>query len=570
MATTATTENIPDIGPAEGEERVSIETSVAEELNQNDNAPSSLVFVVVLIAICFISINNYFCYHEPSAIALQFEDFYSLSTEDFGTLFTIYSAPNVILVFFSGQFIDQFGLRRSSLVFNGLILLGMLLGAVLPSPKDPSTSLSPNLIYVLLLTSRLVLGLGGESICACVSTMISRWFSSTNHLNTAMALNQANVQLWGSAAAFYILPNVESIPAAQWITVVVCVISLCANLLYNTFDTVYQDYLVQVNEVKECQPVQHYGDNESHHQYDPVKQTDDCQLSHRHDDHHSHENEQATETEEAGAAHCHGHESHANDHSASLRATSSSSLLSHSQSEEDGTELESLLPSNPNHTIQIKEEEKKEQSHGVLMVLKKFPAIFWLLLLHISLVSPILYTFTAFGPMYLQETFPSTSSAKDAGDAISLLYMSIMAAPFTGMVIDYIGYRSYVQFFASSNIPLIFILLTKGLLDPKVCMVWMGVIFSITESNGMALISLTVPSHLTGTAFGIYSCCISIALLLEPASLGYIRELTGSFALSIWIFTGLTLLGTITAFFVIVYDHYHGKIISKPASHESL
>jgi hypothetical protein len=63
----------------------------AEELNQKDNAPSSLVFVVVLIAICFISINNYFCYHEPSAIALQFDDFYSLSTEDFGTLFTIYS-----------------------------------------------------------------------------------------------------------------------------------------------------------------------------------------------------------------------------------------------------------------------------------------------------------------------------------------------------------------------------------------------------------------------------------------------------------------------------------------------
>jgi MFS family permease len=491
--------------------------------------PTTTVFVVVLTAICFISINNYFCYHEPSAIALQFEEFYNLSTKQFGTLFTIYSAPNVILVFFSGQFIDRFGLQRSSLVFNGLILISMLLAAILPSPQDPNTSLTTSQIYVLLLISRLVLGLGGESICACVSTMISRWFSSTKYLNTAMALNQASVQLFGSAAAFYILPHVEAISSAQWITVTVCLISLVANLCYNYFDTVYQEYLVDVNEVK---------DEDLLHGTAAVTVTG-CETS-----------------------------------SSTVTVNSSYYQSVQTKEEEEYADVETSFSSpasisnNPVSWNPMKDNEEvggESVLSQSILVLKKFPVLFWLLLLHISLVSPILYTFTAFGPMYLQETFPSTSSATEAGDAISLLYMSIVAAPFTGMAIDYIGYRSYIQFFASCNIPFLFILLTYGLLDPKLCMIWMGVIFSITESNGMALISLTVPSELTGTAFGLYACCISIALLLEPASVGYIREWTGSFALSIWIFTGLTLLGSIVALLVIVYDRWHENLISKSA-----
>jgi MFS family permease len=560
---TPSTEISPATLPEEREECLSIQSEISTESKKPSSIPSSLVFVLVLAAICFVSINNYFCYHGPSAIALQFEEFYSLSTEQFGTLFTIYSAPNVILVFFSGQFIDQFGLQRSSLVFNALILLSMLLAAILPSPNDPSTSLSPTQIYVLLLISRLILGLGGESICACVSTMISRWFSSTNHLNTAMALNQASVQFFGSAAAFYLLPKEDSIPVAQWITVTVCIISLSANLFYNLFDTAYQDYLVQVNEIKDTNLLHHSGD-----EYGKVDHAEVCQLLH-HNDNQTQQDDQVNPAQgKSELVLQHSGQSPPNDDKSSISFSHKESF----ESEEDGKELESLLP--PPHlddAPQVEADRQAEASHGVLsqsfQVLNKFPTIFWLLLLHISLVSPILYTFTAFGPMYLQETFPSTSSAKDAGDAISLLYMSIMAAPVTGIIIDYIGYRLHVQFFASSNIPVLFILLTNGLLDPKICMVWMGVIFSITESNGMALISLTVPSNLTGTAFGLYACCISIALLLEPAAVGYIREVTGSFALSIWIFTGLTLLGAVIAFFLIVFDQCSDSSISKPTKH---
>lgn len=472
---------------------------IIEDRKASHVVPQNIVYLIVLVAACLASINNFFCYHEPSAIAKRFADYYHINTEQFGTLFTIYSAPNIILVFFSGQFIDTYGLRISSLFFNALILASMLLAAFTPTPE--SGTLSTTGVYVLLLMSRLLLGLGGESICACVSTMISRWFSSTSYLNTAMAINQASVQLLGSAASFYILPQIHSIPACQWVTVIVCVISLVANLVYNFYEQQYDSFLAAVNEVK---------DEEQNCNYEGAR----------------------------------------------------SMTYQSIEMEENCSSLQQI------------ESDKFKLSVGemswwrqIISVLMKFPTLYWLIILHISLVSPILYTFTAFGPMYLQETFASSLTSTEASNAISLLYMSIVAAPFTGIVIDYIGYRSWIQFIASANIPLIFLFLIFELINPNICMIWMGLIFSITESNGLALVSLVVPSELTGTAFGIYACCISIALLMEPAAVGWIRQSTGSFSWSIWIFVTLTLAGTVVASYVIWYDRQHRNIVSRGAHH---
>lgn len=466
-------------------------------LQKRPSYPANSVYIIVLAAACLASVNNFFCYHEPSAIAKGFEDYYHINTKQFGSLFTIYSAPNVILVFFSGQFIDSYGLRTSSLFFSSIILISMLVAVFTPSPD--SGYLSETGIYVMLLVSRFLLGLGGESIFACVSTMISRWFSSTKHLNTAMAINQASVQLFGSAAAFYILPHLGSIPLCQWVTVGVCLISLCANLVYNYFEYLYEDFLIDINEEKDI------------HQ-------------HFHDDY---------------------------------QVVANYSSFGNTDPEMQNTS--SVAGSNHSLSHPMESSNIWVQSYHIL---QKFPVLFWLILLHVSLVSPILYTFTAFGPMYLQETFAASLNAMEAGNAISLLYMSIVAAPFTGMVIDYIGHRSWVQFFASLNIPIIFLLLIYDILDPSVCMVWMGFVFSITESNGLALISLVVPTELMGTAFGILGCCISLALLIEPAAVGWIRQSTGSFALSIWIFFSLTMFGAGVAFIVVLYDRARNNIIS--------
>lgn len=72
------------------------------------NYPSLSTIIFTLLTICILSVNNYFSYHAPSAIAQEFETAYHLSTQQFGCLFTIYSLPNIILVFFSGLVIDRY------------------------------------------------------------------------------------------------------------------------------------------------------------------------------------------------------------------------------------------------------------------------------------------------------------------------------------------------------------------------------------------------------------------------------------------------------------------------------
>ena len=151
-------------------------------------------------------------------------------------MFTIYSAPNCVLVFFSGILIDSFGVRAASLLFNGAILLGMIVVAATPF----SAQVGNRAPYALLLLGRLLLGLGGESIVAASSTMITKWFGSGGYLNFALAVNTAVVQA-GSFASFYILPEL-SLPAAQLLSVGVAVLSVAANIAFNMSDKKFEAY----------------------------------------------------------------------------------------------------------------------------------------------------------------------------------------------------------------------------------------------------------------------------------------------------------------------------------------
>lgn len=66
-----------------------------------------------------------------------------------------------------------------------------------------------------------------------------------------MAINQAFVQIFGSAAAFYILPHVHSIIQSQYICIYVCLLSLLANYFYNSSELYYEKYLLEQQSITE-------------------------------------------------------------------------------------------------------------------------------------------------------------------------------------------------------------------------------------------------------------------------------------------------------------------------------
>ena len=77
-----------------------------------------------------------------------------------------------------------------------------------------------------------------------------------------------------------------------------------------------------------------------------------------------------------------------------------------------------------------------------------------------------------------------------------------------------------------------------------------------------------VPQRQLGVAYGIAGCAVSLALLLEPAGVGLIYTLTGSYLISNQIFIALSLAGWAVAVTICVYDVGHGSVMSGPKRRE--
>ena len=144
--------------------------------------PGQLCFI--LSVICLISVDNYFAYHEPAALPTLYKSHYSLTTPQFGALFTFYSLPNVILVFFSGLLVDRLGMGVCGVLFNLCILAGASVCSLV-HPASPSWPASR--AFQLLLFGRLLIGVGGESVVATTLKMISRSFAPTAHCKSKKA-----------------------------------------------------------------------------------------------------------------------------------------------------------------------------------------------------------------------------------------------------------------------------------------------------------------------------------------------------------------------------------------------
>jgi MFS family permease len=179
------------------------------------------------------------------------------------------------------------------------------------------------------------------------------------------------------------------------------------------------------------------------------------------------------------------------------------------------------------------------------------------------MLSPILYTLTAFGPVALMERYGLSES--EAGRATSLLYCAIVLSPLFGVAIDRVGYRSLWQVCAAATIPVLLALGEVTDLSPYVIMGGLGVAYAVTETNGLAMVAVVVPSASLGTAYGLLGCGISIALLFEPYGVGLIKQSTGSYNGSTIMFVVVSAAGALLALGVYLYDKRRGRIMCHAA-----
>jgi MFS family permease len=137
--------------------------------------PSKAFRWFVLIFISLAMFGNYYIYDSISPLAKTLKDQLGFSDSNIGWLNGIYSLINIPMVLIGGLIVDRIGTRKATFMFAVLCLLGA--GITASSPQ-----------LEIMLTGRLIFGLGAETLIVAVTTAAAKWFRG-KELSFAFGVN---------------------------------------------------------------------------------------------------------------------------------------------------------------------------------------------------------------------------------------------------------------------------------------------------------------------------------------------------------------------------------------------
>jgi len=186
---------------------------------------------LVLVVMGLVIFGSYYAYDAVSPIADYIIKGMDISRAQYGLLFSLYSAPNIIMVLVGGILLDIIGVRKAGTIFAALCAIGVVITA------SGST-------FLIMLAGRLVYGLGSESLIITMDKILSRWFKGKElafafgllitiaRLGTIAALNTAaNIQGWSGSWRM-----------AIWVSAVIMFVSFGLFLVYSGIDKAKEKY----------------------------------------------------------------------------------------------------------------------------------------------------------------------------------------------------------------------------------------------------------------------------------------------------------------------------------------
>ena len=145
-----------------------------------------------------------------------------------------------------------------------------------------------------------------------------------------------------------------------------------------------------------------------------------------------------------------------------------------------------------------------------------------------------------------------------------IIFASMILAPFAGRLIDRVGKRA--QFMIAGALLLIPCHLAMGLtrIYPVYPMVLLGFAFVLVPAALWPSVPLIVRSERVGTAFGLMTAIQNIGLGLFPLLNGLLRDKTGDYVASQFMFAGLGLVGLTFALLLGRADRREGGLLGRP------
>lgn len=192
----------------------------------NDRSPPPTWYRwLVLVVMSLAMFGNYYVYDAISPLADVLKTQLGFSDQNIGMLQAIYSIPNIFMVLIGGIIIDRVGVKRATLFFSAICMIGAILTALTPT-------------FSIMVTGRLCFGLGAESLIVAVTTAIAKWFRG-KELSFAFGINLTIARI-GSFAALN-SPTWAKNTFEHWqgpllITTVFAFISLMSSIVYSVLE----------------------------------------------------------------------------------------------------------------------------------------------------------------------------------------------------------------------------------------------------------------------------------------------------------------------------------------------
>ncbi|KOC71151.1 Major facilitator superfamily domain-containing protein 1 [Habropoda laboriosa] len=183
---------------------------------------------------------------------------------------------------------------------------------------------------------------------------------------------------------------------------------------------------------------------------------------------------------------------------------------------------------------------------------KYFKPIFWLITIIAVAYYIAIYPFIALGKVFFERKYAMDPSSANTVNSL-LYFISTVACPILGCIVDRSGKHVFWVFISIVATTVAHGLFAFTYVNPYVCMILMGLSYSMLASSLWPLISLVIPEYQLGTAFGIAQAVQNLGLAIVSILAGIIVDRGGYFMLEIF-FLGWLWIALITAIAMWVLD----------------
>ncbi|MGD8780494.1 MAG: MFS transporter [Ignavibacteria bacterium] len=195
-----------------------------------------------------------------------------------------------------------------------------------------------------------------------------------------------------------------------------------------------------------------------------------------------------------------------------------------------------------------------ETDKFVLSDIYKFSTSFWFIVLLCVTFYSAIFPFRSFAIKFFMEAHGV--SRETAGFLNSILPLSAMiATPFVGLLVDFIGKRALLMMFGSLLLLPVYLMMTYTGVNLIVPIIMMGISFSLIPAVMWPSVAIIVEENRLGTGYSVMTLIQQIGVAAFNWMIGLANDYNGAsadnpggYAAGMWIFSVLGILGFIFAY----------------------